>query len=274
MGLLDLGVWDTRRMYAALMKRQPAQSFLLDMFFPQEDFSMSETVQFDIVIGGLEMAPFVSPLHQGKLMQKPAEETRVISPAYMKPKMYSHAAEFLKRNPGMDPFGNSSFAERAADRNAMDLDTLRTYCLRRMEWMAAQGLTEFKIQVTGDGVGYLVDFTPTTGHLLEATDLSGSWSGASDKTADLELAQEKIAKDASLTANMAIFGKTAWKHFSNDTAAMAKLNNLNYSIGEIIRNGVQSGANFHGVYNGPPTVDLPGLLQGPGGQCGQAAYPR
>jgi hypothetical protein len=150
----------------------------------------------------------------------------------------------------MDPFGNSSFAERAADRNAMDLDTLRTYCLRRMEWMAAQGLTEFKIQVTGDGVGYLVDFTPTAGHLLEATDLSGSWSGASDKTADLELAQEKIAKDASLTANMAIFGKTAWKHFSNDTAAMAKLNNLNYSIGEIIRNGVQSGANFHGVYNG------------------------
>ena len=250
--VLDLGLWETRRMYNSLIKRQPVQSFLIDKFFRQEDFSMSETVQFDIIKEGLQLAPFVSPLHQGKLMEKPAEETVVVTPAYMKPKMFSHAVEFMSRNPGMDPFTNAGFAARVAERNAMDLDTLRNYCRRREEWMAAQLLTTFQMRVKGDGVDYLVDLTPTTNHKMYIDNalLSSAWSGASDKTGDLEVAQGLIAADGSLTADIAVFGKTAWKHFVNDEDAMGALDNLNYSVGEIIRNGVKSGANFHGTYNG------------------------
>lgn len=249
--ILDLGLWETRSMYNALIKRQPAPSFLLDMFAPGPgNFSFTETIQFDVVREGLVMAPFVSPLHQGHMMEKPSKETRVISPAYLKPKMYSHAAEFLNRFPGENFMSNVPLAMHAADQNAMDLDTLRTYCLRRFEWMLAKQLTEFTFAVTGDGVGYTVDLSPTTGHKLEASDLSASWGTTSNKTADLELAQATIAKDSSLTADIAIFGKTAWSWFANDSDAMGKLDNLNYSVGQIIRDGVKSGANFHGTYNG------------------------
>lgn len=250
--ILDLGLWETRSMYRALEKRQPAPSFLQDKFISDEDdFSMTETIQFDVTRQGQDMAPFVSPLHQAKLVEKPAEETRIITPAYMKPLMHSNAADFIGRFPGENIMGNMSLAMRAAKRNAQDLDTLRTSCLRRMEWMMAKSIGEGAFDVIGDGVRYAVNLAPTAGHMMEAADLlNGSWATSTKKTGDLEAAQAKVAIDGTLTADIAIFGKDAWQWFANDADAMAKLDNLNYSVGEIIRNGVKSGANFHGTYGG------------------------
>ena len=54
-----------------------AQTFLLDKFFPNIVMSDSEFVAIDIDVGKRRMAPFVSPLVEGRLVEQRRIQTDV-----------------------------------------------------------------------------------------------------------------------------------------------------------------------------------------------------
>ena len=45
------------------------QSFLLDRFFPNEQTDQSEEIHFDVLLSKRRLAPLVSPLVQGKIVE-------------------------------------------------------------------------------------------------------------------------------------------------------------------------------------------------------------
>ena len=62
------------------------QKFLLDKFFPNIQSSETEFVAIDIDVGLRRMAPFISPLVQGKLVEQRRYQTNTYKPAYIKDK--------------------------------------------------------------------------------------------------------------------------------------------------------------------------------------------
>src|SRR5579885_551233 len=78
--------YDTAKLIAVVQNLKRAQSFLLDMFFPTEVVSDTEEVAIDVDIGLRRLAPFVSPLVEGKLVEARRVQTNMFKPAYIKDK--------------------------------------------------------------------------------------------------------------------------------------------------------------------------------------------
>src|SRR6202035_1109893 len=61
-------------------------NFLLDKFFPNIITADSEFVSIDVDVGKRRIAPFVSPLVEGKLVEQRRMQTNTFKPAYIKDK--------------------------------------------------------------------------------------------------------------------------------------------------------------------------------------------
>ncbi|MEL6216839.1 MAG: major capsid protein, partial [Pseudomonadota bacterium] len=79
-------IYDTNTLIQVVPNLKRAQKFLLDKFFPNIVMSDSEYVSIDVDVGIRRMAPFVSPLVEGKLVEQRRIQTNVFKPAYIKDK--------------------------------------------------------------------------------------------------------------------------------------------------------------------------------------------
>lgn len=251
--MATFSLYDTRHLMTVLETKKQPYSFLLDTFFTETDVSMTEYIDIDIVKQKRKLAPFVSPMSQGKVSVREGYTTHVFKPAYVKPKRVSSVANLLKRLPGENPYAMTGIAERAAQLMVRDLSEMDIEITRREEWMAAQALTTGKVVVIGEGVNAEVDFLFSNTHKLAATDCigAGGWAGGSaDPLTDLDNWQLLIAQDSGLTADIVIMGKTAWRTFIANTDVIAELNRFRPSGTEFVRTNERTGAIFQGVVRG------------------------
>jgi hypothetical protein len=163
------------------------QSFLLDTFFPEISVSLTEEIYFDVLAGKPRLAPFVSPLVEGQIVQSLGYTTNSFKPAYIKDKRVFEDGKAIRRSPGMpiagpiDPMQQRqvAIASESADQLAM--------LTRRQEWMAAAALLTGRVTITGEKYPtVVVDFGRDAS--LTVT-LSGAdlWSaGTSTPLEDLE----------------------------------------------------------------------------------------
>ena len=79
-------IYDTNVIILVVPNLKVAQQFLLDKFFPNVVTSDTEKVSIDIDVGKRRMAPFVSPLVEGKLVEQRRYQTNEFTPAYIKDK--------------------------------------------------------------------------------------------------------------------------------------------------------------------------------------------
>ena len=79
-------VYDTNTLIAVVSNLKRPQKFLLNRFFPIEKVSDTEFVSIDVDVGKRRMAPFVSPMVEGKLVEQRRMQTNVFKPAYVKDK--------------------------------------------------------------------------------------------------------------------------------------------------------------------------------------------
>lgn len=142
------------------------RQFLLQLFFPTLVEETSEEIHFDVQIGKRRIAPFVSPLAEGKLVESQGFRTDTFKPAYIKDKRVFDSDRPLKRVIGEALTGNLSPDQRLQSLLSQDLQDQIQMVLRRKEVMAAEALRTGKITVTGDGfptivVDFLRDATMT-----------------------------------------------------------------------------------------------------------------
>lgn len=245
---MPINIFDLYAMLAVLEQRHVPNQFLLNMFFSESETHDTKQVSIDIEKGGKTLAPFVAPVHEGKVMVRDGYTTEVFTPPYIKPKMSTTAGDLLKRMPGEVVFsGTLSPEQRAAQRLAKDLIFLDDTITRTEEWMAAKGLFTGVVPVRGEGVSVNIDFGYEGGEHTLTLATTDKWdvvdeTATGDPIFDLEEWADDVMHRSGITPNTAVFGRGAYKAFINHPKTKEFLNNRRIELGNIDPEQVPDGA--------------------------------
>src|ERR1700749_819560 len=152
-------IYDTNALIQVVPNLKRAQSFLLDRFFPNIVTSDTEFVAIDVDVGKRRMAPFVSPLVEGKLVEQRRMQTNTFKPAYIKDKRAPDLRKPVRRMIGERIGGELTGAEREMANLEFEMTDQMDMITRRMEWMAASALATGTVTIAGGGFPtVVVDF--------------------------------------------------------------------------------------------------------------------
>lgn len=167
-----LETWEVDEMVASIERPNP---FLLAKFFPTPVFFETKSIEFDIVERGKRLAPFVSPMSEGRAMRSSGSSTRSITPAYIKPKKVVMPGQAFTRMPG-EPYGGNLSPRQRLDRAVLEeIAEHRDMIDNRLEWMASKALTTGKVVISGDDYQSVeVDFGHNSG-LRTAAGVGVGW---------------------------------------------------------------------------------------------------
>lgn len=253
---MSISLFDTRAMITALEQAKPAKSFFLDTFFKETEAHQTKYVDIDIMKGKRRLAPFVNPMHRGKMVAHLGYETKTYTPPYIKPKMITTAANILERQMGETIYAGGKSPEQLAQvQLGKDLATLDEMILRREEWMAAQAILTGQVVVLGEGVSDTITFGMSGTHLptLTSTD---KWDDLtnSQPIEDLEDWAELVIKDSGMPADIIVMGAGAARNFMKNANVQKQLNIWNYSLGRIEPGQIIPGARRLGAINAVSTI--------------------
>lgn len=220
-----MNIFDTNVLIQVVPNLMTSQNWLLDKFFPNITESDTEEVSIDVDVGLRRLAPFVSPLVEGKLVESRKFQTNSFKPAYIKDKRAPDLRKPIRRQIGERIGGQYSAAEREMLNLQFELADQIDMINRRLEWMAASALQTGTVTVTGEGYEtQVVDFG-------RSSDLTIALSGA-DKwpetveagktntkpSADIEDWAQRMLKESGAVATDIIFTTKSWKAFRLDTS--------------------------------------------------------
>ena len=192
-------------------------SFFLDKFFPSIQTEDSEEIHFDIDKSKPRIAPFVSPLVQGKVVTSEGFETKSFKPAYVKDKRRFDPNAPLKRLIGEKIGGNLSAMNRREAALNKSLKSQVENLTRREEVMAAEALRTGKITVTGeDYPTQIIDFKrdPSLSQVLTG---AVRWGEDGVKVLDdIEDWAGDIQSKSGAAARTVVMDPKAWRLFKND----------------------------------------------------------
>jgi hypothetical protein len=208
--------YDTNTLIQVVPNLKTAQSFLLDKFFPNIVTSDSEFVSIDVDVGKRRMAPFVSPLVEGKLVEQRRIQTNTFKPAYIKDKRAPDLRKPVRRMIGERIGGDMTGEERAMANLEFEMTDQIDVLTRRLEWMASQALQTGTVTVVGEGFPTtLIDFgrDPSLTVALSGNEV---WNSANitAKTAspssNIDGWQRQILKMSGAKVTDIVFTTSAW----------------------------------------------------------------
>ncbi len=139
-------------------------------YFTRVVESADAEIHFDVEGTDLRMAPFVSPLVPGKIVEGTGFATKTFRPAYIKDKTPFTAARALTRRLGEQIGGEFDPEQRLALDVATELSEKLLRLERRLEWMAVQALYNGRVTVQGDQYPTtVVDFGRAPGNTVVRT---------------------------------------------------------------------------------------------------------
>jgi hypothetical protein len=199
-------------------------SFLLDTFFGMVQTEESEEIHFDIDKSKPRIAPFVSPLVAGKVVDNEGYETQSFKPAYVKDKRRFDPNAPLKRSIGETIGGTLSPQQRRLAAVNRALRNQLENLTRREEVMAAEALRTGKITVTGDNYPtVVVDFKRDAALSVALTGASRWGQSGVKPLENLEDWVGIVQSKSGSVARTVIFDLKAWRLFKADPAVEAVL---------------------------------------------------
>lgn len=210
-------VYDTATLIEVVPNLKLSQNFLLDNFFPNEAVAETEEIAIDVDVGKRRLAPFVSPLVEGKIVEGRRVQTNVFKPAYIKDKRALDLRRPIRRAIGERVGGVLSPAERYMANVQFEMADAIDMINRRLEWMAAQALTTGTVTVSGEGFpSALVDFGRDATLTLALsgaaqwgqTGVSPSWN--------IQEWQNQILKLSGALCTDLVFTPSSWNYFIQD----------------------------------------------------------
>lgn len=222
-----MNIFDTAVINGVVGSLIAPQSALLDRYYPTVEVSDKEQVGIDVISGGRRVAPFVSPLVEGKIVHSRGYTTRLFTPAYVKPKFRFDPSRAFKRAAGEAIGGTLSPAERMQRALMADLEEGLEMMTRREEIMASEGLRTGQVTVIGDGYPEAVVDLKRHADLTSFTPAAPWDDPSADLIADLDALALLILKISGAAANDVILGVDAWKNFSRNTKVVDRLKQFN-----------------------------------------------
>jgi hypothetical protein len=242
-----IDIFTTRVMLAAMEQMFTPARFLRDTFFKGQTTSNSEYVDIDVVKGKRRLAPFCSPLLEGKVVDRLGFTTNSYQPPYIKQKKITTAADVLKRQPGETIYGSDMGPQQRAQAIlAADLLELMEMVDRREEWMCAQILNAGTVQCTGEGINISINFGLAGTHAVTLTG-NDVWSNAlSNPILDLRTWRKLIQKDSGLNPDIVIMGTLALYSFLEHAKTKEAYNMLKVDRGQINPQQLPGGVTYWG----------------------------
>lgn len=213
-----MGNYDTRELVRKIEDRRGPLPFYLSRYFRTIMEFDTEEISFDYVFRSRRLAPFVSPLAEGKVMKRFGSNLKSFKPAYVKPKHILEPRAALKRLPGENFDGTLTPEQRRELLKAeifMDQDEMID---NRLEWMACQILKSGSVTVEGeDYPTQNVDYGRDAGNSVTLVG-AARWNDASpvplQDIEDLSTAMSK-AKHGGPAVDI-IFDPDAWSDFRSN----------------------------------------------------------
>ena len=144
-------IFDTNVLVHVVRNLKMPSQFLLNTFFPNVVEFETEYVSIDVDVGLRRMAPFVSPLVEGKPVEGRKIQTNTFRPAYIKDLRTPDFRKPVLRAIGERIGGALSAEVRIQQNLAFEMLDQVQMVDRRLEWMAAQALAYGQYTVSGDG---------------------------------------------------------------------------------------------------------------------------
>ncbi|KAF1027078.1 MAG: hypothetical protein GAK29_00884 [Acinetobacter bereziniae] len=217
-GQANMTVYSTAALVGVVPNLKRSQKFLLDKFFPNLVLSDTEEVDIDVDVGKRRLAPFVSPMVEGKLVEGRRYQTDRFKPAYIKDKRAPDLRRPVRRMIGEQIGGNSLSPQQRYEANiAFEMEDQIDIIDRRLEWMAASALNTGTITVEGEGFPtQVIDFgrSPTLSVTLSGA-LKWGQPGVVPSD-DIERWGHEILKKSGGVATDIVFTTTSWANFIAD----------------------------------------------------------
>jgi hypothetical protein len=219
-----MDLFSTNYLMGMLQSLIAVPSFFLDRYFPLLQTEESEEIHFDVVDKTRRLAPFVSPLVAGKLVNEQGYTTKTFKPAYIKPKTVFDANAPFKRAAGEALTGASSPLSRLQLRvNAVLMDHY-DQIRRRKEVMAAEALATGKVTISGDLYPtVVVDFGRKAGHNLALTGANRWGQTGVNPLKDLQTWGFTVLQASGTFPIDVILDTAAWAVFKEDPNVVDRL---------------------------------------------------
>lgn len=226
------------------------QDFLWKTFFKETNKSNSEYVQIDKYKHSRKLATFVSPLLEGRLVEKRGFFSDVLKPPYIKEMKVTQAYNLLRRPMGQNPYMPIK-SPRAVAMEELGRDTaeLKDRVFRRIEAMCAEVMLTGQLVVQGDGIDFAYDYQmPADNQWTVAnTKIPTAWSvSTADILTDIEEAGDLVRQNTGRVANMTILGRNLFKHFRSNEDIRAILDNRNFESGKFRNTVLPKGIHYVG----------------------------
>jgi hypothetical protein len=156
---MPFDVYNTAALLGVIRVMPVESSYWLDNFYGRQINFTSEEIMFDQVTGIRRLAPFVSPVVQGRVMKLRGYTTKVFRPAYTKPKHIVDPNRQFSRLAGEAIGGSLSPDARWNAAVAESLREERNAIQRLWNWMAAMATIHGEVTISGeDYPTQVVDF--------------------------------------------------------------------------------------------------------------------
>lgn len=217
---MSLTVYSTASMIGIVASLRSANrsTFMLDMFFGQYVPPTGQReIQFDVEDDVLGVAPFVSPLKEGKIVSEAGFTTKSFTPAYVKPKMPLNPFGVVSRAMGEAPGGNLTPAQREEARVAKGFNDLFGMTARRLELMAIDALLDGIVTVTGDGYDAVaVNFGRAAGQTVTLAEGSQWDDTGISPVADLDTRIATVTAATGVQPDIVVMDGKAWGLYEAD----------------------------------------------------------
>ena len=220
-------------MLALYESNAPKTSFLTGFFkTPIENFHASESIEFDIIRNGEQIAYAIHDLTSGpNKNEKTLYTNKEFIPPLFDEEISLSSFDLQKRMPGDDPFMSPVFQANAArqlNRGVRDLDGK---ILRAIEEMSSQVLQTGMLNLNDKNgqASFSMDFKPKSAHFPT---VGTSWSsGTADIQGDINSLCEVVRNNGKIEINTLIMGDNAFFNFQKDALFVAQCDNRRFDLG-------------------------------------------
>lgn len=209
-----VGTFDTFVLNRVVDNMVDRTSFLSDTFFPETQLSDQETIMFDVVNERKLATPFVSPLHEGKIVSELGYETDSFRPAYAKDKRIFDPKKTRKRTPGEPIGGSKTPAQRLNEAVVANMDEQIKMLNLRFEVMAGDVLVNGTATISGERYPTrVVDFRRRSQNRVVKTGALRWGQGGVSPWDDIEYEAQELSDATGYAPTDIIMTVDAWKLF-------------------------------------------------------------
>jgi hypothetical protein len=254
-------IFDTNVLVHVVRNLKLPSQFLVDTFFPNVIEFETENVSIDVDVGLRRMAPFVSPLVEGKPVESRQYQTNSFKPAYIKDLRTPDFRKPVMRAIGERIAGSLSPEVRIQQNLAYEMEDQVQMIQRRLEWMAAQALMNGSYQIAGDGFEAVTLNFNRNSALTVALTGGSTWSagnigtnqapGSVSPSANIETWSQLVLQQSGRAPTDIIFTTGSWALFLLDLRVQQSVWYQRSGDSKIeFGGGVQTGAVYKGEWGG------------------------